>query len=138
MLAVKKETDWGNISNCNQQELEISQDYSSLLNRAYHTLKEPDSRAQYLLRLNHIEAEECSTAVDADFLSRVLEIREEIEEMESPQALEASLNQLTTESRQIESSLTIAFNNQDFPSALSLAGKQNFLYRLIAEIRNRL
>ena len=58
-----------------------SMQVATFANTAYQTLKQPDTRALYLLSLHNIEAvTETNTAMPADFLMQQMEWRETIED----------------------------------------------------------
>ena len=56
---------------------------SSVINKAYHTLKDPLSRAQYLLKQKGIQINEGDSLSDPELLMEVMEFREELEEVTS-------------------------------------------------------
>jgi molecular chaperone HscB len=57
---------------------------TSLLNTAFEMIKSPLNRASYLLKLNGVEPfDEKDTAMDHDFLISQIELREELEVIES-------------------------------------------------------
>ncbi len=79
---------------------------SARVNEAYRALKDPVSRAQYLLSLRGIDAfDETDTALPFEFLERQLERREaaaEAAERGDTGALEAVLDEVRTEARELE------------------------------------
>ncbi len=64
-----------------QKELNYAQLQSSVINRAYHTLKNPLSRAKYILKQKGIEINEDDSLGDPELLMEVMEFREELEEV---------------------------------------------------------
>lgn len=66
-----------------QRELDYAQLQSSVINKAYHTLKDPLSRAQYLLKEQGIQVNEGDSLSDPELLMEVMEFREELEEAQS-------------------------------------------------------
>jgi molecular chaperone HscB len=66
------------------KQKQLSLQNTSLLNTAFNILKSPLSRAVYLLELQGINAfEEKDTSLDLDFLANQIELREELEDIES-------------------------------------------------------
>ena len=63
-----------------QIERHYSQDQSSLFNEAYRTLLSPLARAHYLLKLENITLEESPVQLEPDFLMRIMEINEQLDE----------------------------------------------------------
>ncbi|KAJ3046645.1 hypothetical protein HK102_013113, partial [Quaeritorhiza haematococci] len=67
-----------------EKERRIADDVSAFINRAYNTLRDPMSRALYMLGLNGItidESESLQTRSDlSDLLMHVLDVRERLEE----------------------------------------------------------
>ena len=53
---------------------------SSHINEAYQRLLTPLSRAEYLLECHHLPISEADQLDDIDFISRIMHVREEIEE----------------------------------------------------------
>ncbi|CAG8788550.1 7616_t:CDS:2, partial [Acaulospora morrowiae] len=63
-----------------QQEYTYAQQQSSLINKAYQVLKDPLSRAQYMLQLNGIAITESESLEDPKLLMEILDTRERLEE----------------------------------------------------------
>ena len=59
-----------------QQERVLSDEHSSLLNRAFSTLAKPLTRGLYLLQLRGISIEETDIQMDPDFLMEIMEVNE--------------------------------------------------------------
>lgn len=71
-------------------EQDFSRSNSTYLNVAYRTLKDPISRAKYLLQLEGVKAlDERSKTADPALLMEVMELREEVEESGSAENLRA-------------------------------------------------
>lgn len=69
-----------------QDEQVLSEEYSSLVNKAYATLLNPLDRGLYLLNLEGISIEEEAVTMDAEMLMYIMEKNEEVEEADSEQA----------------------------------------------------
>ncbi|CAO3653470.1 unnamed protein product [Mucor fragilis] len=81
MLQQKAHPD--SFSQAPKRELDYAQLQSSVINKAYHTLKDPLSRAQYLLKEQGIQVNEGDSLSDPELLMEVMEFREELEEAQS-------------------------------------------------------
>ena len=85
---------------------------SARVNEAYRALKDPVARAQYLLSLHGVDAfDETDTALAFDFLERQLERREaaaEAAEAGDARALEAILDEVRAEARELEAARLVA------------------------------
>ncbi|CAG5130975.1 unnamed protein product [Candidula unifasciata] len=73
-----------------QEEIDLAQQQSALLNKAYNTLLKPLSRAIYLLELQNIEISEKDNFTDPQFLMEIMEINEQISAAKKPSDVEAS------------------------------------------------
>jgi molecular chaperone HscB len=67
-----------------QDELEISEQYSALVNMAYSVLLEPLARGLYMLHLQGINLEENTTETDPQFLAEIMETNEELAMAQNP------------------------------------------------------
>jgi molecular chaperone HscB len=66
-----------------ETEKQISLGNSALLNTAYHTLKDPIQRAEYLLKLEAGSAKDIRNSPPADLFEEILELQEDVEEYRS-------------------------------------------------------
>ena len=67
-------------------EQQISLGNSALLNTAYHTLKDPIQRAEYLLKLEAGSAKDIRNSPPADLFEEILELQEDLEAYRSASA----------------------------------------------------
>uniref|UniRef100_A0A1B6KGD9 J domain-containing protein n=1 Tax=Graphocephala atropunctata TaxID=36148 RepID=A0A1B6KGD9_9HEMI len=74
-------------SSKHQREQELSEEFSSVVNKAYATLSDPLERGLYLLGLHGASIEEGTTDIDKMFLMEIMERNEEIENETDPQKL---------------------------------------------------
>ena len=116
-----------------------SMQWTTRVNEAYRTLKDPVERARYLLELKGVDvAFETNTAMPADFLGRQLELREALELAQGKKDTGA-LDRLRSELRSEEEVLKTALGEtidakRDYAAAAGLVRKLKFLDRLDAEI----
>lgn len=81
-----------NVATGSEQEKLAAVQMASLINDAYRVLKNPISRAEYILSLNGFELHsEQQTMQDHDFLMQQMLLREELEEIESSSNVEIEL-----------------------------------------------
>jgi molecular chaperone HscB len=108
-------------------------------NEAYQTLKNPLSRARYLLQLNGVEThEESNTAMPMEFLMRQMEWREAIDEARNTaniEALETLSRELRHEANCLQNDLSTALDKRkDYLDACETVRKLCFLDKVQAEI----
>ncbi len=120
-------------------ERKQSLQWATHANEAYRTLKDPLTRARYLLALHGVDTqEESNTAMPAGFLMQQMEWREALEESQSAcdlQALEVLLNDLQREA----TSLQLALGNDldqrhDYQQAAQAVRKLCFLAKVREQV----
>jgi molecular chaperone HscB len=120
-------------------ERRASMQWTTRVNEAYRTLRNPVERGRYLLELNGVDvAFETNTAMPHDFLGRQLELRETLELAQGEKdagALERLRAELRAEKKELESALGETLDaRRDYASAAGLVRKLKFLDRFDAEI----
>ena len=115
---------------------------TSLINQAYETLKSPLKRAQYLLELEGINADqESHITSDASFLMQQIELRESLEEAEQGAdplaALESMHDDVDSQYRQLQNSFEEQYHSTDYNMALDTVAKMQFFSKLLIEIEQR-
>lgn len=121
------------------QERLQSLQWATLANEAYQTLKNPVSRARYLLLLNGIDTqEESNTAMPAAFLMRQMEWREAIEDARDSadtNALDTLSRELRQEAKRLQEDLSSALDDRkDYAGTCETVRKLRFLDKVQAEI----
>lgn len=110
-------------------------------NDAYQTLKNPTSRARYLLRLQGIDTDdENNTAMPADFLMLQMEWREAIDDAKDSDDIDA-LDDLLDQFRQEITSLHQLFSQtlqSDINEAASIVRKLSFIDKIKDDVTNLL
>jgi molecular chaperone HscB len=117
-------------------ERRASLQWTTRVNEAYRTLKDPVQRAKHLLELHGVDvAFETNTAMPGDFLAQQMELRESLEEAKNAAALDELRKNLRAESRSLEKAIAEAIDaKKDYAGAAGLVRKLQFLDKLDAEI----
>lgn len=120
-------------------EKRLSMQWATHVNEAYRTLKDPVTRARYLLRLHGVETdEETNTAMPADFLMAQMEWREAIGEAKDAGdvgELDRLSAKLRKEMHQMEQDLAQQLDvRHDWQAAAATVRKLRFLEKLKDEI----
>ncbi|OXU28621.1 hypothetical protein TSAR_010926 [Trichomalopsis sarcophagae] len=103
------------------KEKEISENLSSLVNKAYNTLLHPLDRGLYMLKLHDVSIPEGTTSLDPEFLMEVMEINEEVEEAFENKEKALMLLQKNRETLAVlTKQISTAFSNNDIDQAKKL------------------
>lgn len=102
---------------------------SAVINTAYQTLKNPDSRATHLLELAGQATGLNESIRDLDFLDKAMDLRISLEEAEMTElpSLKAELQDWIN---QVEQEFNTAYQNQDWQSAQTATQQLKFLIKL--------
>ncbi|KAI7903536.1 uncharacterized protein BX663DRAFT_506799 [Cokeromyces recurvatus] len=119
MLQQKAHPD--SFSHGSKKELNYAQLQSSVINRAYHTLKNPLSRAKYILKQKGIEINEDDSLGDPELLMEVMEFREELEEVVNEKDLIPLKERNDAKHQEILNRLQDAFNKENYNLAKNLS-----------------
>ena len=116
-----------------------SMQLATLANEAYQTLKNPASRATYLLQLQNIEAvAETNTAMPADFLMQQMEWRETLDDAKQAKdigALTSLLSKMRAEAVSLQADLVRLFDqNHDLIAATDTTRKLIFIDKVGADV----
>ena len=122
-----------------QTEQRLAVQTASLINQAYDTLKSPLKRAQYLLELNNIDADQDSHITsDSAFLMRQMALREALSDIREAAEPLQSLEQLRADVEQSYDKEQKQFHSQYRANALDDAfntvAKMHFSAKLLDEI----
>ncbi|HEY1288412.1 MAG TPA: Fe-S protein assembly co-chaperone HscB [Burkholderiales bacterium] len=120
-------------------ERRASLQWTTRVNEAYRTLKDPVQRGRHLLELHGVDvAFETNTQMPTDFLMRQLELREELEAAtgkKDPSRLDRLRADLSFSRKQLEKEIAAAIDTKkDYGGAAELVRKLMFLDRLDGEI----
>ena len=123
-----------------EQEKRIALQYATRVNEAYQTLRQPLSRARYLLELRGVDTTADASVHDAAFLMQQMELREALAEVRSatdPLAeIDAQMRSITGLRKELLEGLAGLFAADDADasgSALDAVRKLQFVDKLLAE-----
>ena len=110
--------------------------WTTRVNEAYRTLKDPVQRARHILELHGVDvAFETNTAMPPEFLMQQMELRETLEDARDAAALDDLRGNLTREKQSLEKAIAEAIDaKKDYRGAAGLVRKLQFLNRLDEEI----
>ena len=120
-------------------ERRASLQWTTRVNEAYRTLKDPVQRGRHLLELHGVDvAFETNTQMPTDFLMRQLELREELEAAsgkKDPSRLDRLRADLSLSKKELEREIAASIDaRKDYSGAAELVRKLMFLDRLDGEI----
>ena len=121
------------------KERAIAESQSASLNQAYETLKEPLSRAAYLLELSGIRspAAHAATVDDEELLTEAMENREALMEAEDVEAVDALGAKALASAVRCLADLANAFQSGDLEAANRLTTRLRYWHKLGEEARGR-
>ena len=121
------------------RERALSLQHASNFNEAYEILKEPLSRAEYLLELRGADNQSaCETTIDnQEILIEALERREALDSAETLQEVDRILSATESDMAACLKALTDAFGGEEMDAAGRLTMRLKYLDKLQAEARSR-
>ncbi|MGV6859252.1 MAG: Fe-S protein assembly co-chaperone HscB [bacterium] len=127
------------VVNEDEQTRRQSAQAASLINEAYEKLRDPVSRAQYLLKLAGNETDfDRYTATDTDFLMQQLAYREEMEnipdESEPLDALDDFRGSMIHEMGELYERFSNALEKDDLEAARDVVSKLKFFQKLVRQL----
>jgi len=123
------------------QEKRLSMQGAALINEAFQVLRDPISRARYLLSLHGVEIEGGSrTTQDPAFLMEQMELREELEATreaaDAPAVLESLIGRIDAQMRSLVAKLAVQMDSHSpghLEEARELLYKMQFTHKLRQE-----
>jgi molecular chaperone HscB len=120
-------------------ERRASLQWTTRVNEAYRTLKDPVQRGRHLLELHGVDvAFETNTQMPPEFLMQQMELRERLEEAterKDATALDELRRELVASKRALERDIAAAIDaKSDYAGAAGLVRKLMFLDKLDAEV----
>ncbi len=138
-LALQEQVHPDKFSHLSEAERRLSMQWATRVNEGYQTLRNPLSRARYLLSLRGVDTQEDSnTSMPADFLMQQMEWREALEEAiqaKDSDALEEMEQRVQHEERALQKQLATDLDvTHDYAAASGIVRKLRFLEKLAEEI----
>ncbi|XP_018429371.1 PREDICTED: iron-sulfur cluster co-chaperone protein HscB, mitochondrial [Nanorana parkeri] len=122
-----------------QDELDISDQQSSLVNKAYNTLLSPLSRGIYLLGLHGITfAEGTEGGVDTPFLFEVLEVNEQLNEANTDAEIEEIGNLVQEKCQTLTENVKDAFQKDDLEGAKKFLTKMKYYMNILEQVKKKI
>lgn len=121
------------------RERAVSQSQAVALNEAYEILKDPLSRAEYMLRLNGVDVnpDGCNTVRDPTLLMEQMERREALAEAATREAIEKIAAETRRELERGLATTAKAFEKHDLEAAEVEVTRLKYLSKLLDETRVR-
>lgn len=123
------------------QAKQQSEQASALINQAYQTLRDPDSRASYLLDIAGQAQNLEHSIADLDFLEDAMQMRMDLDdaiEGEELAALKQLHPQITERLNKQSERFNSAYQSQDWQTAIDATQKLKFLVKLDADVNTGL
>ncbi|WP_114087203.1 Fe-S protein assembly co-chaperone HscB [Thalassospira profundimaris] len=119
------------------REKSLSQQQAASLNDAFETLKNPVSRAEYMMRMNGVEPEggEGQTVNDPALLMEAMEMREALDDAGDRAAIDAIIRDVRKMARDCEKEVATAINGGAYDAARKLTTRLRYLLKMAQEAR---
>ncbi|ODN01082.1 Iron-sulfur cluster co-chaperone protein HscB, mitochondrial [Orchesella cincta] len=124
------------------EQQNLSQEYSSLVNKALYTLLDPIARGRYMLTLAGLSPEdpdgdlERTMTSDPEFLEEVMELNERLEEINSEGDWKDFRNQNEETLKEIHEELEKAFEKGEIKEAQRLLGRMKYFDTLQHKLKD--
>ncbi|PSN53051.1 hypothetical protein C0J52_03968 [Blattella germanica] len=118
-----------------EEECSISEEYSSLVNKAYSTLLQPLERGLYMLQQKGVTIEEDGTQMDPTFLAVIMETNEQLADAQSMSDVERLDNENKKMLLDLTNELEAAFNADDITTAKSVLIKMKYYNSIDGRIK---
>jgi molecular chaperone HscB len=119
------------------REKALSQQQAASLNEAFETLKNPVSRAEYMMRMNGVEPEggEGQTVNDPALLMEAMEMREALDDAGDRAAIDTIIRDVRKMARDCEKEVATAINGGAYDAARKLTTRLRYLLKMAQEAR---
>lgn len=119
------------------QQRRLAVQWATFINEAYNTLRDPVSRARYMLQLRGAAGhDEAQTVKDPVFLMEQMELRERLQDTPTA-ALGALISELDAQLVSLGNAFAAELARNADEAARITAQKMQFVARLLAEARDR-
>ncbi|KAL0278931.1 UNVERIFIED_CONTAM: hypothetical protein PYX00_000608 [Menopon gallinae] len=123
--------------NKSKEEVDISDEYSRLVNKAYSTLKNDLHRGLYILNLRGISTDDDSVKMDQAFLMDILEKNEEVENIKDEKSLIKMSEINNKEITKYILNASDAFKANDLEKAREVLMKMKYFVNIENEIKKK-
>lgn len=117
------------------EEQQKAVQWSAQLNTAYGVLHNPVKRASYLLELANHPISLTTSIADTDFLMSQLELREQLDEANSPEQLVGLRLEVEEWLESLAREFVLDYDDEDWPEAQDTVRKMHFMSNFLADIR---
>ncbi|XP_047118201.1 iron-sulfur cluster co-chaperone protein HscB [Schistocerca piceifrons] len=124
-------------ANRTKEERMLSEDYSSLVNKAYSTLQQPLSRGLYMLQLQGSEISESTQHSDPEFLMEIMELNESVEMASSAAELNVIEEQNKETLQQLSRDLSSSFAEGDMEKAKRILVRMKYYSTAESKIKEK-
>lgn len=107
---------------------------SAKVNTAYDTLRIASKRAVYLLELKKQAISLEQSIGDIEFLQSALEVREQLDEVDSPEALEGLRSEINQWIQALSNEFRIDYAEEDWAEARDTCRKLAFMQKILNDI----
>ncbi|KXN73637.1 Co-chaperone Hsc20 [Conidiobolus coronatus NRRL 28638] len=137
-LQLQRKVHPDNFTRVEQKEQVVSANLSSLLNKAYQTLKDPLLRAKYMLTIEGTPISETDKLEDNSLLFEIMELHEEIQDSEDKGQISSILDTTRDQISSITSELQKNFEENDLKAAKINTIKLKYLVNVYTTADNKL
>jgi molecular chaperone HscB len=123
-----------NQSNSDQTAAFAQLQQSAKVNEAYDTLRIAAKRAAFLLELKKQAISLDQSIGDIEFLQNALEVREQLDEVNSPEALDDLRNAISQWIQALSNEFRIDYAEEDWAEARDTCRKLAFMQRILNDI----
>ncbi len=118
----------------------VAMQWSVRVNEAYQRLRDPIRRAAYLCELAGVSIDaERNTAMPPEFLMQQMQWREDLDDAQTPEQIEALLDAVSAAQRQSVAQLAVLLDDQCDPQAAShVVRTLMFIQRFADDVQDRL
>ena len=137
-MIFKQYDDVDRYSTSTPEELEHAENWSALVNQAYSTLLNPMDRALYLLEcFNDPLLEGHQPKLDTEFLSEIMELNEDLDEISSDKDIEEFSAKINENLQDLHGKLSEKFVENLVSEAKIIVCKMQYFHNLIAQLKEK-
>ncbi|XP_046399174.1 iron-sulfur cluster co-chaperone protein HscB [Ischnura elegans] len=123
-------------SNKDEEEKKLSEEHSSLVNKAYSVLNHPLRRAQYMLLLKGVDIEKAPADLSQEFLMEIMERNEEVDGLEDEDKIHHLSLMYKNVMMELSKEAEKAFDKGDLEKAKEVVAKMKYFYNLEMKVQD--